>query len=341
MSRYNARLLVAASVVVLSTAVACGGAITTDEQDSEGSGSEEGFQLSEDIKERGESEETLTIRISYHDPSLPFAQPIKEGVEAAAEELDVDAQLVGPTGGSADQQVNEIETMLSQGVDGLAISASSNDALTPVIDQAIDQGVPVISFNTNNPDSKQLAFVGQDLKESGAIEAEELLKLLNGKEGKVVLFSVDTGAGWSNDRVSGFQEVIEEKGEGVEIVGPINTGNEPQKAFDAVENAMEANSDAIAIASVDCCSFTAAQEWVEQNSAEDIVLVGHDVLPPTVQALKSGVADLTLSQDPYTQGYEAVRVLVDYIRGESDIKDVNTGILTVTEDNVDEVEVEG
>lgn len=333
--------LIALLAVFVLTAAACGDAVQTEEEGDERAETT-GFELSDEIQERVDDGEALTIRVSYHDPSLPFATPVKEGVADAAEEFGVDAKLIGPAGGSADSQVNELETLMQQQVDGLAISAASNDALVPVIDRAISDGIPVVSFNTNNPESKQLGFVGQELRESGQVEAEELLRLLGGKKGKVVLFSVDTGAGWSNDRVGGFMDVMD-KQEGIEVVGAINTGNEPQQAFNAVENAMKANPDAIAIASVDCCSFVAAQKWVEQNKKQDqMVLIGHDVLPDTVEAIKKGIADVTLSQDPHRQGFDAVRVLVEFLRQGTPIPEhVNTGIVVVTKENIDDVPVEG
>lgn len=342
-SRALARWAVVAAVAA-GTAVAGCGAVEDDSEDASGTSTagSGGFAVAEEIQQRIDDGERPRIVVSYHDPSLAFAAPVKEGVEQAGEELDVDVDFIGPAGGDADQQVNQIETLLAQGdLDGLAISAASNDALAPIVDRAVADGVPTISFNTDNPDSDQLGFVGQDLRESGRVEAEELIKRLDGKKGKVVVFSVDTGAGWSADRFAGFEEGMAEA-EGVELVGPVDTGNEPQEAYNKVENTMRANGDAIAIASLDCCSFTAAQRWVAENDkAGDVVLVGHDVLPDTVKALKSGVADFTLSQNPRKQGYEAVRVLVEALRDGKQIGDVNTGIVVVDESNVAETPVEG
>lgn len=343
--RWAARPVVLAAMAAGSLAFGACGAVTDDDKDTAASSNDAksgGFALSDAIQKRVDDGERLRIVVSYHDPSIAFAAPLKAGVEQAARELDVDADFVGPAGGDPDQQVNQIETLLAQGkMDGLAVSATSNDAVTPVVNRAVDQGVPTISFNTDNPKSKQLGFVGQQLKESGRVEAEELIKLLDGKQGKVVVFSVDTGAGWSADRFAGFKDGMAEA-DGVEVVDPVDTGGEPQESYNKVENAMKANRDAIAIASLDCCSFTAAQRWVEENGKKgELVLVGHDVLPDTVKAVKSGVADLTLSQNPQKQGYEAVKVLVDALRDGTEIKGVDTGIEILTDENIDSVPIEG
>ena len=312
------------------------GAVTTGDSSSDGE-----FELAGYIKEAVENGDELKIRLSYHDPSLAFAVPIREGMERAAAELGVDVQMIGPSGGDPSAQVAELQTLINQKqIHGLAVSSASNDALKPVIAQAFDAGIPIISFNTNNPESKQMGFVGQDLVASGESLAKELLGVLDGKTGKVVVASVDSGAGWSNDRFAGFKKGVE--GSGLEIVGPVNTGNEPSAAYNTIESTMAAQGDAIALVSLDCCSFTAGAKWLQQSGkAGKIHSVGFDVQPQTVEYLKAGTVDLTISQAPAEQGYQAVKLLAEFIKNGTEIKDVDTGVLVVTRDNIDDVPVEG
>ena len=140
------------------------GAVTTGESSSDGE-----FKLAGYIKEAVDNGDELKIRLSYHDPSLAFAVPIRQGMERAAAELGVNVQMIGPSGGDASAQVAELQTLINQKqIHGLAVSSASNDALKPVIAQAFDAGIPIISFNTNNPESKQMGFVGQDLVASAS-----------------------------------------------------------------------------------------------------------------------------------------------------------------------------
>lgn len=327
-----------ALAVAAFVAVGCGGVVQSG---NEGGGDgKDGFQLAGYIRDHVENGDKLIIRASYHNTSLAFANPVREGVEKAEKELGVDAELIGPANGSAQDQVSELQTLISQEkIDGLAVSSASNDALKPVIKQAYDAGIPIISFNTNNPDSKQMAFVGQNLKESGRFEAEQLRKELGNQKGKVMVFSVDTGAGWSNARFSGFKEGME-GADGIQIKDPVNTGSEPRQAFNAVQNAMTANPDAIGIASLDCCSVDAAAKWA-QRSGKDIPVVGFDVLPQTADFIRDGTIEFTISQNPVEQGYQSVKVFNDYLKKDKPIKDVNTGVTLVDESNIDEVPLEG
>lgn len=317
----------------------CSGIVTNGSGTSpnaSGESTTDGFQLADRIKKKIENGEKLTIKLSYHDPSLAFAAPIQTGMKKAGEEFGLDVQMIGPAGGNPTNQVSEIQTLITQGkIDGLAVSSSSNDALKPVIAQAYDAGIPIISFNTSNEGSKQLGFVGQDLKESGKTEAENVLKYLNGKTGKLVVVSVNTGAGWSNDRFEGFKEGIE--GSGNEIVGPVNTGNEPSAAYNTIESTMAGQQDAIGIVSLDCCSVTAAGKWVAQKkSGEDFLLAGFDLQSQTVSNVENGLQQFTIGQNPELQGYTAVKVLRDFLMDGTEIKDVDTGADVFTEENIQE-----
>ncbi|MFF9218479.1 sugar ABC transporter substrate-binding protein [Streptomyces viridosporus] len=330
------------SIVAVATATtvlglsACGAVTAPDSGGSDGE-----FKLAPHVQQRIDDGKPLRIKLSYHDPSLAFATPNGAGMKKAAEEFGVEAGLIGPTGGDAAKQVSEIQTLLQQkAVDGLAVSSASSDALKPVIAQAHNAGVPVISFNTDNPDSEQLGFVGQDLKGSGKALAERLREDL-GKDakGKVVVFSVDTGAGWSHDRFGGFKEGL--SGSGLEIVGPVNVGNEPSAAYNTVESTMSGQSGVVAIAGLDCCSTTAAGKWVAgAGKKESIAVGGFDLLPQTAEYLQKGVLDFTISQNPTEQGYQAVKVLHDFLDGGTEITGVNTGAQFVTRDNLDEATVE-
>ena len=68
----------------------------------------------------------------------------------------------------------------------------------------LEQGIPVVTYNTDNPDSNRLAFAGQDLEQSG-YEAAKVLADLIGGEGDVIITTLDAAAQWSIDRETGAQ----------------------------------------------------------------------------------------------------------------------------------------
>jgi simple sugar transport system substrate-binding protein len=292
------------------------------------------FPLADRIKAKIESGKPLEIYVSYHDVSNEFAPFMKAGVEKAATADKVDAKFIGPVGANADGQISEIETLMGK-MDGLAISSVSSDALAPVIDRVLKAGIPVVTFNTDNPNSKRLVFAGQDLVQSGVEAGKLMAKVLDGK-GKVIIVTIDAAAQWSLDREKGAREGLKAS-PGIEVVSTLNTGTDPQKIYAAVENAMLANPNISGILSLECCSTPAAGTWVERNKASDKVkVVGFDLLDQTVQLVQKGDVQATIDQAPEQQGFAAVDLLVKFLKGQP-IDNVDTGVKVYTKDNIDEV----
>lgn len=290
------------------------------------------FTLSSAIKERIAKESGPVIRVSYHDVSNEFAPFIKKGVEKAATDFKADVKLVGPVGADAEKQVAEIESLIQKGVDGLAISSVSTDALAPVINRALAQGIPVVTYNTDNPTSKRLAFAGQDLVESGRIASKLLAETLGGK-GNVLITTLDAAAQWSLDREKGAREAFA-KYPGIKVLATINTGTEPQQIYSSVENAMLAHADVNGILSLECCSTPAAGNYVQRNGLTGKVkIVGFDMLPETIKLVQGNVISATIDQGPEKQSYEAVRLLLDVLKGQQ-VKSVDTGAVVYDSKNI-------
>lgn len=292
------------------------------------------FNLAPRIADRVAAGEPLNIFVSYHDVSNEFAPFVRAGVERADAAENVNARFIGPVGADADAQISEIETLIGQ-MDGLAISSVSTDALAPLINRVVEAGIPVITYNTDNPDSDRLVFAGQDLVQSGR-EAGDLMGDVLGGKGRVVITTLDAAAQWSLDRESGAREALA-KYDDIEVVRTLNTGTDPQEIYAAIENAMLADPDIDGILSLECCSTPAAGEWVDRNGrVDDVKIVGFDLLDQTVDLVAEGVIQATIDQAPERQGYEAVNLLVTFLSGET-IDDLDTGVGIFTPENISEV----
>lgn len=291
------------------------------------------FALAQRIADKVAAGEPLNLYVSYQDVSNEFAPQIRAGVERAAAEDGVNASFIGPVGSDADAQINEIESLMET-MDGLAISSVSTDALAPLIDRVLAAGIPVITYNTDNPDSDRLVFAGQDLIQSGR-EAGKLMCDLH-PEGKVLILTLDAAAQWSLDREQGAREALAECPAN-EVVATINTGSDPQEMYASIENAMLANPDVTGLLSLECCTTPAAGSWVERSGRDDVTIVGFDLLDQTVDYVADGTIAATIDQAPDAQGFAAVDLLVRYLHGE-DIDNLDTGVGIYTADNIGELQ---
>lgn len=292
------------------------------------------FELNGDIAQRAAEGKPLVIRVSYHDISNEFAPFIRRGVVRAVEDFKANVDLIGPVGPNAAVQIGELEQLLEIGVDGLAISSVNSEELAPIINRYLEQGIPVVTFNSDNPVSNRLAFVGQNLEESGYQAAKILADAMEG-QGRVMITTIDAKADWSILREAGAHRALAEYPT-IEVMPTTHTGTEPLEIYMSIEEAMRQHQDINGILGLDCCSFPPAGEYVKRNQLiGPVKIVGFDELPLTLDLIESGVILASISQDPERQSYEAVRMLIQFINGDVDsLIDIDTGIAVIKADNV-------
>ena len=258
--------------------------------------------------------------IAYVTP-VPFWAPVIDGLEDAGEEFDVDVEFAGPEDSNAQAQVDLIETFLRTGVDGIVAVGFDPATLGPVIQRTMEAGVPVLTSNIDTPTAPRIAFVGQDLVDSGRVAAEQAIQALDGKRPgwrdeptKVGLFGEDFALEYVQLRLAGFQERMDLESDNLEYVGPFDATFDTAQAFAVAENAFTANPDIAAMVHAGI-SHVQAGEYLERNDlVESVVNVGFNFFPGTGELMMTGAIDASVGQIPYLQGYDPIRHLVALLR---------------------------
>ena len=126
-------------------------------------------------------------------------QVAQAGAKDAARELgekynvDVEVEIRTPNEEDATKQAEAIEALTSRGVDGIAISCSEVNTVTPSIDKAVSKGVAVMCFDSDAPDSKRFAFYGTDDKSCGQRTVDILAKAM-GEKGTIAILAGNQSA---------------------------------------------------------------------------------------------------------------------------------------------------
>ena len=109
----------------------------------------------------------------------PVFDVAKVGGQMRAQELgDVDFQWVGPADADAQKQAALLDDVVSKGCDGLGVSCNDADALKPVIDRAMAKGIPVITWDSDSPDSKRLTFYSFDVDKAATAGANVFVDVM-------------------------------------------------------------------------------------------------------------------------------------------------------------------
>ncbi len=261
------------------------------------------------------------------------------GAEDAAKRLskelnmDISIDWRTPDKEDAQQQADNIETLTTQGAAGIAVSCSDANAVTGAINDAVQHGVPVVTFDSDAPASKRFAIYGTDDDSCGRLVMSELAKVMDGK-GVVAVLAGNPNAPNLQKRVTAVKDEAK-KYPGISVLTVVNHPENPQDAAAAVEQAMQANPQITGWAMVGGWPlFTDnALKWEPGT----VKVVSVDALPKQLAYVRDGHVQELLAQQCYEWGNTSVQLLVDKIVNNKTPPQpfVASPLIPVTKDNLD------
>jgi ribose transport system substrate-binding protein len=239
---------------------------------------------------------------------IPYWQAAGAGLEAAGRQLQVKYEMLGPDTYDPQAQKAEFRKVMGRKPAGILISPADAALMTPEIDAAVAQGVPVITIDSDAPNSKRLSFIGTNNYEAGRMGASLAAKALNGK-GNVVVFTMPEQTNLK-ERLDGYEQVF--RGTGIKITQVVDIKGDPRIAFDTTEEI--AKKRATQVDGFICLEALACPEVAEvlsRNKLTGKVVVGMDIDPRTLEWIQKGVIAATIAQKPFTMASFGVRMLDD------------------------------
>ena len=265
---------------------------------------------------------------------LPVFNYARVGAERKAKELG-NVEILWRGSETADQlrQKEILESFITQGVDGIAISCLNGDFLTETIDRAIAAGIPVVTWDADAPKSKRIAFYGVDDLAAGRIMGEEAARLLGGK-GKVAIIT-SVGAVNLQRRLEGVRAVLAQH-PAMKIVEVYDIKEDPVRCAEIIASGGRRYPDLGAWISVGGWPvFT--RNALESVDPAKTKFISFDTIPPAPDLLREGKVQVLLGQKYFGWGAEPVRILADFKAGKQPPSPIiDSGVDVVTAANVDE-----
>ncbi len=304
-----------------------------------------GAQVRESGGGGGAQQESGPIRLAVVPKAVGFDfwEQVRIGAECAAKKSgeQVEVQWDGVTAETdVNGQVNLLQNFITQGVDGLVYAATDAKVLADVSQSALDQGLTVVNIDSGtDPQPKQVPVVATD-NVAAAEDATRLMIEEMGGKGEVAFIPFQPGTATNDTRTEGFKNVLEENPD-VELVAEQSSQSDYNKALSVTEDILTANPGLDAIYAANEPGVLGAAEAVRSaGKAGEITIVGWDTAPDEVKAVEEGVVTALVAQNPFRMGYDGVNSAVNAIRGGGQPKDIDTGATLVTEDNLDDPEVQ-
>jgi simple sugar transport system substrate-binding protein len=270
-----------------------------------------------------------------HVTTNSFFAPTQSGMKDAASLLGLaQPSWTGSENGVVTEMVSAFQTAISAGVDGIAIPLTDANAFIAPTKQALAAGIPVIAYNANASGNYALAYVGQDLYQSGFLMGQKIATEVT--SGDILVGISQPGSLNVQPRLDGLKAALKAAAPSVNVHS-VDTGAAQADELNAMESAYQGLKSAKGIYAVDAGSTASIAEMITKyNIKGQVHAGGFDLLADTVTGVASGAMDFTIDQSAYMQGFLPVLYLYLYRMTGTLISpaETDTGLTFVTSDNV-------
>lgn len=275
-----------------------------------------------------------------------------------AEEIGGIELIVTDANNDTNTQANQIENMISKGIDVLIVCPCDGEAVVPSIEAAKDAGIPVVVWGREAATDKQDVFINYDWTDIGRNMGKVAYGLV--PEGRYVIIGGDNSTVIPKEMTTGITESIQPglDAGAVEIVFEQYITNwTAEGAMDAMENALTQLGDEIdmVICHNDGMAGGAIQALAAQGLAGKIPVVAMDAEVAALQRILEGTQYSTVQFDFNGEGEKIMSAAYALATGQSldgivsfntsingvDIPTANVPFFIVTSDNIKEVVIDG
>lgn len=277
------------------------------------------------------------VLVSHAPDSDSWWNTIRNGIALAGDQMGVEVEYRNPPTGDLADMARIIEQAAASGPDGIITTLADYDVLSGPIRNAVDSGVDVIIINSGTPDQARevgaLMYVGQPEYDAGYAAGQRAAG--DGVESFLCVNHYISSPS-SSERCQGFADAL-----GVELGSQmIDSGQDPAEIQNRVLAYLNANPDTDAILTLGPTSADPTIMALEQNGmAGEIYFGTFDLGENIVQAIRDGVIQWGIDQQPFLQAYLPVIVMTNYHRyGVLPGNNINSGPGFVTADGLEMVE---
>jgi ribose transport system substrate-binding protein len=252
----------------------------------------------------------------------PVFLSARTGAEAAAKELtakhNVPIEIAWLTPPTEDGQIQaqRIAQAVNEGAGAVLVSCSDAGKVTGAINDAVARGVPVMTFDSDAPESQRFAFYGVDDIKTGTLVMEELARQM-GEAGSIAILAGNQNAPNLRKRVEGVKQAAA-KYPKIKIVDTFYHIEQPQDAAAEVIRVQNAYPQIQGWAMIGGWALFTPTLLADLNP-QKVKIVSVDALPAELAYVEKGLAPVLLAQPTYLWGYESVKRVFDKVQLKQDV----------------------
>ncbi len=256
----------------------------------------------------------------------PYFDTANIGAQEAAAELGVTVTYLGSATADATEQIQLVNSLIAQKVDGLAISANDSDALMPTGRIAIEAGIPVVSWDSQITPGGRTVHVNQAVAEDiGRIQVQIIADLIGG-EGQIAILSATSTAPNQNEWIEWMKdELAKPEYADIELVAIVYGDDEDEKSYNEAQGLMKSYPNLKGIISPTAVGIAASASAVQDaGKVGQVVVTGLGTPNQMREYVRSGAAPKFALWSPTDLGYLTIYTLHAIATGQVDGKPGDT-----------------
>lgn len=268
----------------------------------------------------------------YH----PYWEMVEKGAAQAAEKYGIDIEFTGAVRNNMEEQLNLLEKAIAARADAIIVQGLNEEMFTPVIDKAVKRGIPVVTIDTDAPDSQRLAYVGTDNVAAGQ-RLGRLIVQTTGGAGKIGVIIGSEQAASQLQRLDGLKQVVAKYG-GLKIIDVRSSNISHMEAIQQAADMLRRHPEIDIMVGTSATDALGVLQAAKSLKRDDLTILGFDNQKETLAAIRKGEIKATVAQQPFLMGDTAVRLLYEHFRGKPLQPEYYTEVKVLDERNAQEGE---
>lgn len=263
-----------------------------------------------------EQQKTYRIALVSKISGIAYFNVAEDGAREAAKDLGVELISTGPQVADAKHQIEVVENLIKQQVDAIAIAANDPESLAPVMRKAREQGIEVITWDSDTVPEARTFFVNQVDAETLGRHLMDLLASRMNERGKYAIMTGSETALNLNEWIHWMEVQRSEYYPGLQLVDMAANDEDPRKAYAEALRLLERHPDLGGLVGVASISPPAlARAVVETGREGEVIVVGVSTPELMRPYIKSGVAPVITLWSPKKLGYLTVYLAKQLLEG--------------------------
>lgn len=245
----------------------------------------------------------------------PYWRSIEEGAREAAEQFGMNLEYNGPFRINPEEQITLFKKAIATKADAILIQGIHDPIYRSLIEKAMDQGIPVITIDTDEPTSSRLSYVGTDNFEAGK-RMGELVVQATGTQASIGVLIGNESADNQQQRLEGFRSVINEV-KRLTIVDVRSSNISRLQAADQAETILTNHLEVRYMVGLSSLDGLGILDATQRAKLHDIHIFAFDDLDETQKGIMECKIESTIVQQPNRMGYDAISLIHDFFQNKT------------------------